>query len=285
MKGVDQSPKISQSDYVKILNDDDPPTDITDWKIFFKKYKRISLQMTQERTQERMVGLSIVHEDEEDDFSESGLSSLSSEYSPSTKVSHPLIIDDTKIVTGLVQISDVIFHLSKSGFPPEQFRSLLDYVLSFSPNLNLDVGWVKIDDLPTPPPVTPQKKTLSMNEKQKRLHEKQKKELEKSPEFDKVKGGVFLDHCRQTITVLGDVDEVKDMRVSELYPKKGDSFQNLVSVGQKMFKKHHDLVNEDLLLGDQMGQLTKILLMFDNVTMYTQQHTTHHTTHHTPHHH
>ena len=61
MKGVDQS-QISPSNFVNILNDDDPPTDINQWRGdrgFFKKYIR-------KTGQGKVVGLPPVHEEKEE---------------------------------------------------------------------------------------------------------------------------------------------------------------------------------------------------------------------------
>ena len=152
MKGVDQS-QISPSNFVNILNDDDPPTDINQWRGdrgFFKKYIR-------KTGQGKVVGLPPVHEEKEETPSESSITSLSS--LSSTPLTHPLILDKTKIVTNVVDVSVVIELLSKSSYPPDQFSTLLDYLLSFSNQLGLDESWVKISDLPTPPSITPQRKS------------------------------------------------------------------------------------------------------------------------------
>ena len=99
MKGVDKN--TQPSEYERILNDDIPLTDITLWRGdsgFFRKYKRGSFHQSEGK---KFVGLSKDHEDEEDTLSESSLSSLSSSSPPP---SYPLILENSKIVTGVVQI-------------------------------------------------------------------------------------------------------------------------------------------------------------------------------------
>jgi hypothetical protein len=105
------------------------------------------------------------------------------------------------VVTGHDLLGRFIRTLAENGFPEKDFELLAVALTSFPTELHLETEFIKIDDLPLP--TTPMKKSLTPAEKKKALLERQKKQMDKDPQFGEGANiGEFLEHAKSTIELV-----------------------------------------------------------------------------------